>query len=785
MRSSIRQQTLLIALLPMLLAVVLLDSYFLYSRFNSMAASMIERAELLAKQVGSSSEYALFSGNQELLRQEVTATLKQKDVAAIAIQDKFGNIIAYAGNALSDEESKLINSHPAFGMILDTSNYFWLKEPIVSQTIDLNDFDAINEPASTRSLGLVLVKMSKMSMQQERLSVVGASLLISMLLFGLTVFIVLRVSRRIVNPIKALNHVVRRIGEGELDMRLSPAPAISELGELTQGINEMAKQLQQDKRVLEGQSELLRASEERLNEIITTMPVSLFIKDAQGRITQMNSACEAQWGVLFENIAGTDGGRFFPPAQVVDFMANDKEVFAGRKMVNFEESVWNSEIKQNRTLHTFKKPVYGAKGEPLYLIGMSVDISERKLAEIRLKQLNEQLEARIEEATRALRLKKEDAESANYDKTRFLAAASHDLRQPMHALGLFVGELQSKLTTPEQRKIVGKVEESVDALSNLLDALLDISKLDAGVVTPNVMEFSIENLLEHIARDYVPLAERKGIALQVVPNSAVVCSDPVLLERILVNLISNAIRYTPNGGTVLLVCRRRRDKLRIEVRDNGIGIPTSEQGNIFREFVQLANKERDRSKGLGLGLAIVDRIARLLHHEISLRSEENRGSVFAVSVPMMDAPIHEPEQRILTTNIAGEQSSPSEFDNMDVLVIDDDALVCKSTQGIIESWGCSVSMAASLNEVKEIHGKADFDLVICDYRLPDGDGVEIADWIKAHFRIQPLFILISGDTSPDVLRMVNERGIQLLHKPVRPAKLRSLIQFLISQKAAG
>ncbi|KAF0206013.1 MAG: hypothetical protein FD173_487 [Gallionellaceae bacterium] len=785
MRSSIRQQTLLIALLPMLLAVVLLDSYFLYSRFNSMAASMIERAELLAKQVGSSSEYALFSGNQELLRQEVTATLKQKDVAAIAIQDKFGNIIAYAGNALSDEESKLINSHPAFGMILDTSNYFWLKEPIVSQTIDLNDFDAINEPASTRSLGLVLVKMSKMSMQQERLSVVGASLLISMLLFGLTVFIVLRVSRRIVNPIKALNHVVRRIGEGELDMRLSPAPAISELGELTQGINEMAKQLQQDKGVLEGQSELLRASEERLNEIITTMPVSLFIKDAQGRITQMNSACEAQWGVLFENIAGTDGGRFFPPAQVVDFLANDKEVFAGRKMVNFEESVWNSEIKQNRTLHTFKKPVYGAKGEPLYLIGMSVDISERKLAEIRLKQLNEQLEARIEEATRALRLKKEDAESANYDKTRFLAAASHDLRQPMHALGLFVGELQSKLTTPEQRKIVGKVEESVDALSNLLDALLDISKLDAGVVTPNVMEFSIENLLEHIARDYVPLAERKGIALQVVPNSAVVCSDPVLLERILVNLISNAIRYTPNGGTVLLVCRRRRDKLRIEVRDNGIGIPTSEQGNIFREFVQLANKERDRSKGLGLGLAIVDRIARLLHHEISLRSEENRGSVFAVSVPMMDAPIHEPEQRILTTNIAGEQSSPSEFDNMDVLVIDDDALVRKSTQGIIESWGCSVSMAASLNEVKEIHGKADFDLVICDYRLPDGDGVEIADWIKAHFRIQPLFILISGDTSPDVLRMVNERGIQLLHKPVRPAKLRSLIQFLISQKAAG
>lgn len=783
--SSIRQQTLLLALLPMLLAVILLDTYFLHARFNSMEAGMIERAELLAKQVGASSEYAVFSGNMEQLQQEVTSALKQKDVAAIAILDNSGKIIAYAGNILSDQEREIINAHTTPGVVLEAPNYLWLKERIVSQTIDLNDFDAIGETVSARPLGIVLVKISKMNIQQEKWSVVGASLLISVLLFGLTVFAVLRVSRRIVNPIKALNHVVRRIGEGELDTRISPAPVISELSELAQGINEMAQQLKQDKGVLEGQSEQLRASEERLNEIITTMPVSLFIKDAQSRITQMNSACEAQWGVLFENIVGTDGSNFFPPEQVAEFLAKDKEVFAGRKMVNFEESVWNSEIKQNRTLHTFKKPVYGSKGEPLYLIGMSVDVSEHKLAEARMRQLNEQLEARIEEATRALRLKKEDAENASYDKTRFLAAASHDLRQPMHALGLFVGELQTKLTTPEQRKIVGKVEESVDALSNLLDALLDISKLDAGVVTPNVAEFSIENLLERIARDYAPLAERKGITLRVVPNNTVVSSDPVLLERILVNLVSNAIRYTPNGGKVMLACRGHGEKLRIEVRDNGVGIPKNEQENIFREFVQLANKERDRSKGLGLGLAIVDRIARLLGHEISLRSEQNRGSVFAVFVPRMDVPVLEHGLPTLASDDAGAKNSPDEFENMDVLVIDDDALVRKSTQGIIESWGCRVSMAASLNEVKEFHSKADFDLVICDYRLPDGSGLEMADWIKAHFRIQPLFILISGDTSPDVLQMVNERGIQLLHKPVRPAKLRSLIQFMLNQKSAG
>jgi PAS domain S-box-containing protein len=784
MRNSIRQQTLLLALLPMLLAVVLLDSYFLYSRFSYMEAGMVERAQLLAKQIGASGEYALFSGNAEQVQSEVTIALKQKDVVIAVIQDASGKIIAYAGDAISDAESKIVNGYSVSGLVNDTADYFWVVQPITARAIDLNDFDAVAKETAEKLLGHVLIKMSKVSLQKEKWELLGASLLISVLLLGITVFIVLRVSRRIVNPIKALNHVAQRIGEGELDMRFSPAPSILELGELARGINEMAKQLQEDRLMLEGRTELLRASEERLNEIINTMPVALFIKDAQSRITLMNSACEAQWGVLFSSAVGTDGGRFFPPEQMANFLGKDKEVFAGRKMVNLEESVWNSEIKASRTLHTFKKPVYDQKGAPLYLIGISIDISERKQAEIRLTQLNEQLETRIEEATRALRLKKEDAENANYDKTRFLAAASHDLRQPMHALGLFVGELQSKLTTPEQRKIVGKVEESVDALSNLLDALLDISKLDAGVVTPNITVFSIENLFERIAHDYRPLAERKGISLRVIPNATHVLSDPVLLERILINLISNAVRYTPVGGRVVLLCRYREDKLRIEVRDNGIGIPKDEQESIFREFVQLANKERDRSKGLGLGLAIVDRIARLLQHDIVLRSEPNKGSVFAVSVPRVDAPMQEAAAS-LASEEAAEHRPSGEFDMLDVLVIDDDALVRKSTQGIIESWGCHVSMAASLNEVKEVHAKANFDLVICDYCLPDGNGVELAEWIKANFKIQPLFILISGDTSFEVLKLVNERGIQLLHKPVRPAKLRSLIQFMLNQKMQG
>jgi len=768
----------------MLLAIILLDSYFLYSRFSAMEAGMIDRAKLLSKQIASSGEYALFSGNTDQLQRDATGALKQNDVAVVVVQNISGKIIAYAGDTIPQAESHFIKSYAITGVIQDTDDYFWVKEPIASVSIDLSDFDTQNESAGSKLLGYVLVKIDKLSLQKAKWEVLEASLLISVSLLVLTVFFVIRISRRIVNPIKALNQVVRNIGEGALDMRLADSPKILELKELAQGVNEMAQQLQADRVALDAQTELLRSNEERLNEIVNTMPVALFIKDVHSQIILMNSACEAQWGVVFSSVVGTNAGRFFPPEQMSASFENDKQVLAAHRMVDFEEQVWNSEIKASRTLHTFKKGVYDRNGEPLYLIGISVDVSERKLAENRLKLLNEQLETRIEDATREARMKKEDAENANYDKTRFLAAASHDLRQPMHALGLFVNELRTKLTTAEQQKVAGKVEESVEALSNLLDALLDISKLDAGVVTPDFRVFSIAPLLDRIGQNSQPLAERKGVTLKVISNGTMVNSDPVLLELIFNNLLSNAIRYTPRGGRILLACKSRGDKLRVEVRDNGIGIPENEQQSIFREFVQLANKERDRSKGLGLGLAIVDRVARLLNHNIELRSASDKGSVFSITLAKALMHMQEFTPQYVLMNEVGTSHFSGKFNSLEVLVVDDDPLVRKGTQGVVESWGGRVLMAESIREVKEVHCKSNFDLVICDYRLPDGDGIEIADWIKANFKIQPIFILISGDTSPEVLRMVDERGIQLLHKPVRPAKLRSLIQYLLDQKKA-
>lgn len=396
-----------------------------------------------------------------------------------------------------------------------------------------------------------------------------------------------------------------------------------------------------------------------------------------------------------------------------------------------------------------------------------------------LQQDRNTLQQRIDEATQELRRKKEEAEKANFDKSRFLAAASHDLRQPMHALGLFVGELHSRLDTAEQRKIASKVEESVEALSSLLDSLLDISKLDAGIVIPQIQGVDVESMLKRLVQDFIPVAQRKNITLRVSCVNAMVLSDPVLLERILLNLLSNAIRYTPINGTVLLACRKRGEDIRIEVRDNGIGIPFNEQQNIFREFVQLANSARDRSKGLGLGLAIVDRLARLLHHSLGLRSVPNRGSTFSITVPRVFG----------VEDLLAEQGTPvlampkhDQLENYRVLVVDDDMLVRTSTAGILESWGCHVSVGEGLEEVWKEYSESHFDLVICDYRLPDGNGLQLADRIKDHCEMPPAFILVSGDTSPQILQAVNDRGHHLLHKPVRPAKLRSLILFLLKSQ---
>lgn len=365
-------------------------------------------------------------------------------------------------------------------------------------------------------------------------------------------------------------------------------------------------------------------------------------------------------------------------------------------------------------------------------------------------------------------------EAANIAKSRFLAAASHDLRQPLHALNLFVAQLRTETDPLERSRVTAQIDAAVTAMDDLFNAVLDISKLDAGVLAPDVTAFPLAQVLERIERTFASAAEKKGLRLRMMPSNAWVRSDFILLERILLNLVSNAVRYTDRGG-VTVGCRRRGRVLRIEVWDSGIGIPEDQRKNVCGEFYQLADPEGGRREGLGLGLAIVDRLCRLLDHPLEITSTLGRGSRFAVSLPLAVAL---PQSIDQTTHMAISDPVSGKL----ILVIDDDALVLDAMRGLLRSWGCRVVTAESAKSLLTSLTAADLrpDLVISDFRLSDGEtGPEVIGRLRKAFGVALPAFLITGDIGSERLSEARATGLHLLHKPVGPMPLRAMLNQLL------
>lgn len=369
---------------------------------------------------------------------------------------------------------------------------------------------------------------------------------------------------------------------------------------------------------------------------------------------------------------------------------------------------------------------------------------------------------------------------ANTYKTRFLAAASHDLRQPLHALNLFVAQLQVEPNPVERDRLVARVEAAVNAINELFNALLDMSKLEAGVLEPEVAEFPVTRLLDRVETTFSGSAREKGIRLRAVPSTAWVRSDFVLLERILFNFVSNAVRHTERGG-VVIGCRRRGDFLRMEVWDSGPGIPVEQQKNVFSEFYQLADADRERGAGLGLGLAIVERLGRLLRHPVDLSSWPGRGSRFAVSVPLVSE-----DAKPASAHPATAMPLDPAHGKV-ILVIDDDALVLDSMRGLLQSWGCTVVTVGSGEEALARLACVGHspDLIVADYRLADGkSGIEAIQLLRRALAISTPAFLISGDTIPERLHEAKASGFLLLHKPVPAMTLRTVLNRFLQARAA-
>ncbi|MEQ1613651.1 MAG: ATP-binding protein [Hyphomicrobiaceae bacterium] len=371
------------------------------------------------------------------------------------------------------------------------------------------------------------------------------------------------------------------------------------------------------------------------------------------------------------------------------------------------------------------------------------------------------LERKVDERTGQLQV-------ANFAKSRFLAVASHDLRQPLHALSLFAAQLRSTNDPAERSLITEKIGVAVHNMNELLNALLDLSKLDAQGLHASVSEFPINGILERIEITFAAAALEKGLHMRIVRSSARVRSDAILLERILANLTANAIRYTPSGG-VVVGCRRMGGSLRLDVYDSGIGITEEEQRNIFSEFYQIANTTSDLREGLGLGLAIVERLCRLLDHPIELRSIPGQGSCFSLMVPLVPAQSATPGTE---APAAGLDPLPGKH----ILLIDDDDLVLEATRGLLEAWGCRVVTAQSAKEAVGALRATPPDLIISDYRLGNGPtGIEAVDQVRrACARTIPA-VLVSGDMAKSGLQQARASGLVLLHKPVNPMSLRAIM----------
>jgi signal transduction histidine kinase/CheY-like chemotaxis protein len=378
------------------------------------------------------------------------------------------------------------------------------------------------------------------------------------------------------------------------------------------------------------------------------------------------------------------------------------------------------------------------------------------------------LEHKVEERTHQLEL-------ANFAKSRFLAAASHDLRQPLHALGLFLAQLQAEGDRDEQRRLLGRIDAAVGAMNELFNALLDISRLDAGVLALNLAEFPLQRMFERIEATFSNAAHEKGLQLRVVRSSAWISSDFILLERILLNLVSNAIRYT-RKGRIVVGCRHRGRQLRIDVCDSGIGIPEDQRKNIFSEFYQLAAPGRDgHHGGLGLGLAIVERLGHLLDHPIALASRVGHGSRFSVTVPAVAA-------RAVSAPSVTPDSGFDPLSGKLIVIIDDDELVLDGMRGVLQGWGCRVRASTSADAA--LAALADIprppDLIISDYQLKNGStGIEAIEGLRHALGAGIPAFLVSGDTAPERLRDASASGYQLLHKPVSPMTLRALVSRLL------
>ncbi|MGI9287749.1 MAG: PAS domain-containing hybrid sensor histidine kinase/response regulator [Pseudomonadales bacterium] len=496
---------------------------------------------------------------------------------------------------------------------------------------------------------------------------------------------------------------------------------------------------------------------------LESAPDATIIVNGSGKIEVANSQTTSLFGYTQKELRGMPVEALVPerfrdghPAHREQFAANPKVRGMGAELDLYAVTKTGREIPIEVSLSSIQT------GDGPLVAAAVRDISKRKQTE------------------EALRLAKSRAERATRTKSRFLAAASHDLRQPLQSLSMYLSvmarQLERPLDQPKLREVNGKMLSSLETMSELLDALLDISKLDGGSIIPEKRDIRIQELLNRIVTDNMQQAKEKGLQLNYTGDTCVVHSDPGLLERVLENFVTNAIRYTEHG-CVTIDCQLGADVLRIAVSDTGIGIAQDDLETIFEEYYQLDNPVRDRSKGLGLGLAIVKHIALLLDHPLDVVSVPGEGSTFAVDVPLGTQEEARAESR------APAQSLAHDDRKLIVLIVDDDFAIVDATMMLLELAGMQAHGASNGDDaLAHIEAGICPDIVVSDYRLPGYNGVEVIKRVRQATVDDLPTVLVTGDTSAREIEAANLSNCSILHKPVDTNRLISLIEKLTAER---
>jgi len=628
----IKFQAIIIAVIPILLTVSFIESFGLYSQFSEMDDALRKRSKSIARQLASSSEYAVFSGNIDSLKFNVDAALNQQDVSQVTIYDSRKSVLA------SSSKPGTVKLPPTSLGITSTfhenSSALWVYEPIIPVILDvdpLNNESALNAK-SRKALGVVLIEFSKARLNERKLQILLTALLLTAFILILAVSIAYRLSKNVTNPINALGKGIIDIGRGNLDTMI-PNFGVIELDRLASGINSMTAQLKSDR---------------------------------------------------------------------------------------------------------------------------------------------DHLQKRILQATEGLRQKQKQAEEANQAKSQFLSAASHDLRQPIAASSLYIDTLKLTSLDPHQKKIVTRLKESMSSMTGLLNSLLEISKLDGGMITPKIVPYDLGQLYSRIEANFQSLAENKGLRFHMSftrKNSLLVMTDGDLIDRIVMNLVSNAIKFTSHGG-VLVSARHRKKEILLQVWDTGIGMDEESTHHIYDEFFQVGNPQRDRVHGLGLGLSIVKRCVELLGIPITCHSRPGRGTVFSLHLPILE------ETAMPDISLASRSNNKSRLKGKRFIVIEDNVLVANGLTGWIEEKGGKTIHFENATDALKSPDIGPSDYYVVDHMLGgDTNGIQLLYLLKQRFAKPISAVVITGDTSAAFIKNSANCEWPVLHKPIETSSLLAALEI--------